>query len=338
MMSALFIYSIKSVFVLAVLYVPYTLMLHRESFFRFNRFTLLAILVLSLVLPLCNFHFLAEDGLPTTQMVHQKAEAVCTPIAHKMKGTTPVPPEVREKATPDAVYSDSWSWHHILSVFCCVGMLATLLFRLCQFVRMGMLMRHGCVWKGKEDGFTIYSHADDVAPCSWMGNIIISHKDYIEHRNEILLHEQGHILHHHSADILLLTLVQLVQWWNPLVYMLGNSMRDVHEYEADHYVLQQGVSLSQYQNLLIRKAIGTSSYVFANYFNHSLVKERVMMMHKGRPNLWMCGKVLYVIPMAIVALSVFATPKVAEPVEDGISTFEHRFINMKAIESSHQNK
>ena len=52
-MSALFIYSIKSVFVLAVLYVPYTLMLHRESFFRFNRFTLLAILVLSLVLPLC---------------------------------------------------------------------------------------------------------------------------------------------------------------------------------------------------------------------------------------------------------------------------------------------
>ena len=190
MMSALLIYSIKSVFVLALLYVPYTLMLHRESFFRFNRFTLLAILVLSLVLPLCNFHFLAEDGLPTTQMVHQKAEAVCTPIAHKMKGTTPVPPEVREKATPDAVYSDSWSWHHILSVFCCVGMLATLLFRLWQFVRMGMLMRHGCVWKGKEDGFTIYCHADDVAPCSWMGNIIISHKDYIEHRNEILLHEQ----------------------------------------------------------------------------------------------------------------------------------------------------
>ena len=61
-MSALLIYSIKSVFVLALLYVPYTLMLHRESFFRFNRFTLLAILVLSLVLPLCNFHFLAEDG------------------------------------------------------------------------------------------------------------------------------------------------------------------------------------------------------------------------------------------------------------------------------------
>ncbi|MBR1667735.1 MAG: hypothetical protein IJ693_05570 [Bacteroidaceae bacterium] len=321
---------------LALLYVPYTLLLHRESFFRLNRFTLLAILLLSLLLPLCNFHFLAEDGQPVTQMVHRQAEAVGTPIAHKMKGTTPVPPVVREKANPATAQSALWSWHHILSLLCVVGMLAALLFRIGQFVHMGMLMRRGCVWKDKIDGFTIYCHAGEVTPCSWMHNIIISHKDYCDHRNEILLHEQGHILHHHSVDILLLTLVQLVQWWNPLVYMLGNSMRDVHEYEADHYVLQQGISLSQYQNLLIRKAIGISTFTFANNFNHSLVKQRIQMMHKEGSQPWMRMKVLYILPLAIIALSAFATPRVMSPVEDGISTLEYRFINMKAIQSLYQ--
>lgn len=191
------------------------------------------------------------------------------------------------------------------------------------------------VWKDKIDGFTIYCHAGEVTPCSWMRNIVISHKDYCDCRNEILLHEQGHILHHHSADILLLTLVQLVQWWNPLVYMMGNSMRDVHEYEADHYVLQQGISLSRYQNLLIRKAIGISTFAFANNFNHSLVKQRIQMMHKAS-NPWMQMRVLYVFPLVVVALSAFATPTTEEPVEDGASSFEYRFINMKALESLHQ--
>lgn len=336
MMSSLLIYSIKSVFVLTLLYVPYTLILRKETFFRLNRIVLLAILVLSLVLPLCNVSQLAGDEQPVTQVVHQQVEALSKPAAEKMEVTTPVPMEIREQVAPDAPYDSSWSWYTIISVLCLVGMALVLLFRVGQFVRMGVLMRRGCVWKEEKDGFTIYCHADNVTPCSWMRSIIISKKDYEEHGREILLHEQGHILHHHSLDILLLAFVQVVQWWNPFVYLLGTSLRDVHEYEADHHVLQQGVRLSQYQNLLIRKAIDTSSISLANGFSHSLVRRRIAMMHKTS-NPWMQMKVLYILPLIIVALSAFATPAMKKPVEESISSLEYRFINMEAIQSLHQN-
>ena len=67
MISSLLLYSIKSAMVLTMLYLPYMLLLRRESFFRFNRIVLLGILLLSLVLPLCNIPWMSLDHKPVVQ-------------------------------------------------------------------------------------------------------------------------------------------------------------------------------------------------------------------------------------------------------------------------------
>ena len=166
--------------------------------------------------------------------------------------------------------------------------------------------------------------AGRVAPYSWMRNIVISEQDYNESGREIVLHETGHIRNGHSWDILLLTLVQMLQWWNPLAYMLGVSLRDLHEYEADDYVLRRGVSARAYQILLIKKAVGYGSYTFANNFNHSLTKKRITMMRRSKSNPWMRSKALYVIPVAALALSAFATPEIVSPAEGVLSEPESK--------------
>ena len=61
-MNALLVYSLKSVLVLTLLYIPFCVLLLKERFFRQNRFTLLIILGLSLTLPLCNFSVFHIDG------------------------------------------------------------------------------------------------------------------------------------------------------------------------------------------------------------------------------------------------------------------------------------
>ena len=163
-----------------------------------------------------------------------------------------------------------------------------------------------------------------------MRNIVISQKDFDEAGREIVLHEMGHIQNGHSWDVVLLTLVQMLQWWNPLAYVLGISLRDVHEYEADDYVLRQGVSAQSYQLLLIKKAVGSGSYAFANSFNHSLTKKRITMMKKIKSNPWMRSKALYVIPVAALALSAFATPKFVAPVEDAVAKLEGKGTEVSA--------
>ena len=58
--------------------------------------------------------------------------------------------------------------------------------------------------------------------------------------------------------------------------------------------------------------MGTSSYAFANGFNHSLLKKRIKMMMKKKSNRWSSTKALYLLPVAAIALAAFATPEFAE--------------------------
>lgn len=315
MMSAILLYSIKSAIVLTMLYLPYMLMLRRESFFRFNRMVLLGILLLSLVLPLCNIPWMSLDHQPVVQAAQLQMLELGIPVH--------VLPEVQVSASPlRGGLEGSFSLFHLFTFIYIIGMVALLLMRLWQIARLQFGLKQGVLWHNDEQGVRIYCHSGDVAPFSWMRNIVINEKDYDEAGREIVLHEMGHIQGRHSWDVVLLTLVQMLQWWNPLCYVLGISLRDVHEYEADNYVLQQGVSAQGYQLLLIRKAVGSGSYAFANSFNHSLTKKRITMMKKMKSNPWMRARALYVIPVAALALSAFATPKFVAPIEETVTKLE----------------
>ena len=79
-MSELFLYTLKSAFVLAILYVPYTLLLRQEDFFRFNRLTLLGILLLVLVLPFVNVSFLSLDNQQVVHVARQQLIEIGIPI------------------------------------------------------------------------------------------------------------------------------------------------------------------------------------------------------------------------------------------------------------------
>ena len=309
--------------VLTMLYLPYMLMLRRESFFRFNRMILLGILFLSLALPLCNISWMSLDHQPVVQAAQLQMLELGIPVH--------VLPEVQVVAEKQETASFfTFSLFHLLTFIYIIGMVVLLVARLWQVGILQFGLRKGALWNEDKQGIRIYCHAEDAAPFSWMRNIVISEKDFDEAGREILLHEMGHIQNSHSWDVVLLTLVQMLQWWNPLAYMLGISLRDVHEYEADDYVLRQGVSAQNYQLLLIKKAVGSGSYAFANSFNHSLTKKRITMMKKIKSNPWMRSKALYVIPVAALALSAFATPKFVAPIEESVAKLEGKGTEVSA--------
>jgi hypothetical protein len=307
-MITLLIYSIKSALVLALLYLPYTLMLRQESFFRMNRITLLTILMLALVLPIVDIPSLATPEQP---------------VVYEMQHRIMLMTQEAEMTTKSlAATTRTISWLGILAIVYIIGVILALLIRLWQLFKIDKIIRGGCLWTDKSGKATIYCHIDDVAPFSWMRSIVISEKDYKPYGREILLHEKAHILNLHSMDILFLTLVEAVQWWNPIAYLLGHSLRDVHEYEADDYVLHQGVSLQNYQALIVKKSLANTSYAFANNFNHSLIKKRIYMMNHPKSNPWLRSKVLYILPVMLVVLTAFATPKLNEKVEEIVERVE----------------
>ena len=159
-MEALIIYSLKSALVLALLYLPYTLMLRRERFFRLNRLTLLTILVLSLVQPLWRV------SLPekVTQM----------PV---VGGTQELVWQTEAVIADDIIFVDeapAWGWQQWLALIYVAGVAAVLCLRLWQLVQIRQTMRRGCLWRDREEGVTVWCHVGTGAPFSWMRSIYIN--------------------------------------------------------------------------------------------------------------------------------------------------------------------
>lgn len=316
-MNELLVYSLKSGILLTLLYLPYVLMLRRERFFRFNRMALLGMVLMSVVLPLCRVSYSVNADETVTSIVETQDLAFRA-----------------EAMIVEANRWDVWQW---LSLFYIIGVAVALCYRVYLLLLVRCFIVRGSLWQQrKADGTTIYCHAAGEVPFSWMHSIVISQQDYEQNAREVLLHEQAHICCGHSFDILLLTVVKVLQWWNPVVYLLEKSLRDVHEYEADDHVLRQGVSLSAYQTLLVRKAMQGASLAFANNFNRSSVMKRIDMMRRPPSNPWMRSKLLYVVPILAITLVVSARP-VFEPLIllDGEEISGDRFAHIQEDSIDH---
>ena len=297
-MGVFFIYILKSSVCLVLFYLFFRLLLSKETFHRFNRMALLGVLFFSLLIPCI------EVTTRHQVEVQQAVLSIEQLLLMAELETTP--------ANVGAVQETSViSWVQIVLLVYWAG----ILFLACRNI-YSLICLFRLVHSGKheklEKGVTLVVHNQEIAPFSWMKYIVISRKDLEENGREILIHEMAHIHHRHSVDLLVADICIFFQWFNPGAWLLKQELQNVHEYEADETVINEGVNAKEYQLLLIKKAVGTRLYSMANSFNHSKLKKRITMMLKERTNRWARLKLLLAVPVMAGALYVFAQPEVKE--------------------------
>ena len=295
-MGIFFVYILKTSVCLAMFYLFYRLLLSKETFHRFNRVALLGVLVLSCLIPMIEVTTHDASGFLVLEEMILMAEVE--------------PAGVLDET------SNPFPWRALTLLVYMAGILFFVIRHLWSLGRMLRLLR---VSRKEDlgDGITLFVHDDkEVAPFSWMKNIAVSETDLAESREAVLTHERAHIHNRHSWDLLLGEVCVFFQWFNPAAWLLKQELQTIHEYEADEWVIENGIDAKTYQLLIIKKAVGARLYSIANSFNHSSLKKRITMMIKKKSNPWARMKCLVALPLAAVAVAAFARPEVSNELDE----------------------
>lgn len=302
-MGLFFIYSLKVALCLIAFYLVFKLLLSKETFHTFNRWVLLLVMVVSILLP----------WLKVTT-------AEPTAIAEGMISLESI------IASAEVVNDDTQeglSAIQLLFIIYIIGIAVFFLREVVSIVRLYRLIRRGTPLTAEQAGVSqhgvrVVVMKNEIAPFSWFRHVVLSEKDFRENPREILTHELAHIRLGHSWDVAVCNLLIIFQWWNPAAWLLKRELQNVHEFEADEAVINRGVDAKQYQLLLIRKSVGERLFSMANNLNHQSLKKRITMMTTKKSSPWQKAKVLVALPMAALAVVAFANPdveRVAEQVE-----------------------
>ena len=308
-MNNLILYLVQSGISLILFYGIYWLFLRKDTFHMVNRMYLVVTVIFSLIFPLLqiNLPLYADNQTPFVVML----DAV-TINATSLQSTL----------------SNHLTAFQIIAIIYLTGasiFFIRFLFQLGQLMRM--VRKHGIA---HEEGLNIVFIDRNYAPFSFFNLIFINRKEANKQNiREIIAHEQVHIRQRHSFDLILIEIMTIVQWFNPLVWLYRSSIKNIHEYLADDGVLVKGFDAFNYQNLLLHQSMGIQVNDLTNNFNHSLIKKRIIMMTKNKSKFMARLKVLLVTPVAIFLVAAFT----ASPMVQSIAQVDKSVKEVQEVQS-----
>lgn len=307
-MGAFLLYIIKSGLCLIIFYLFFRLLLRHTTFFRLNRITLLAGIMICMLLPFVELTtqetYILQIPLRTIQQALEDGADAVTTLS--------VETEVGEKTVVNSI---SWLPGILIFIYC-LGACITFFLLLGSTFRIYQLIKNAEI--RKEQNYLLAIVQQPIGSFSWGKYIVMSEVDYRYYSEEILLHEIMHLRNLHTLDLLFIQLLLVFHWCNPVVWLLKRDLQEIHEYEADKDVINTGIDATKYQLLLVKKAAGTRLYSMANGFNHSKLKNRITMMLKKKTNPWARLKLLLFVPVVAGTLYAFAQPELNETLEQAV--------------------
>jgi TonB family protein len=287
-MNPLIIYIIKSAVYLSGFYIVYRLFLSSDTMYGRNRAFIILSAISAMILPLITI----QTNRPLIFPVFGKvlSEILVSGNANgnlysgSASGTLPV-----------------YRWIYIIYISGVVLFAAKLAVDL---IELAFLINR----QKKSGSNLIRFHGLNTSGFSAFGHIFISEKLSGSEAAEIIRHEQNHLDHNHSSDIIFIEIIRAIQWFNPAIHLFGRSLRAVHEYQADKECISLGITVNRYQRLLLNQVFKSKVFTITNSFsNPSLIKRRMIMMTKKKSKSLSNLKLILILPVIAAVMMAFSS-------------------------------
>ncbi|MEP2936141.1 MAG: M56 family metallopeptidase [Gilvibacter sp.] len=287
-------YVVQTLAFQALFLLVYDLFLKKETFFNWNRAYLLVTAVLSFVLPFI------------------KIEAIQQSVGQDFAVQLPAVLVANSPAVdPSLVGSDPWfSWSYVWLL----GVVVALFIFTKKLLSIARLRKRGVATRFKE--FTLIRIFDSMAAFTFFRTIFLGEDLSQQQREIVLQHEQVHVKQWHTIDLLFFEGLRVLCWFNPLVYIYQKRLTVLHEFIADRHVATQKGTSAYYQELL-SQVFQTQNVSFVNtFFNHSLIKKRIIMLQKSKSRSAKLLKFALVLPLLAAMLLYVSCAQEAEAKND----------------------
>ncbi|SDE81795.1 BlaR1 peptidase M56 [Dyadobacter soli] len=293
-----------------VFYITYWVLFRKHTFFAGNRIYLVASLLAGLCIPALELR---------EQVMLSGMEGLVTNAT-------------KVSVVSNVIEYQSDMWLLTIPAVYLAGVLVMLFMLGKSLVRLSSIIRSGVAVPMDECSLVINRSGNvRTGSFSFLKWMVLSPEDYEAHFESIFAHELVHIRQWHSLDILLIEVLKVFFWFNPVLWFYKSSLQQVHEFLADG----QAPDRDRYAAFMIsyaRQAISAS--VTSKFFNKSLLKLRIHMIYKERTPAWMGWKYLSVFPLLAVMVALMATRRY-EYVKPVIETPSDRRQNMRPVDAAH---
>ncbi len=317
----------------------YWAVLRNETQFSFKRAYLLFGLVASLLFPLFHFNITAS-----TQVIPSIGKLIPTYWLPEIivNGNGSV------VATKASTSLSIWTITEWVYLFALIALTALFLYRIISITK---LFTTSLTYRWRN---YFVSETDEAKPTfSFFHFILIGQASQLDkkEKEEILVHESIHIQKLHSLDILLVNLIGIICWFNPIVRIYKKALVQLHEFEADARSVENK-DVDTYCGLLAKVALQSAEFPLANHFNNSLTLKRIDMMKtmKRKIQNWKVIAIVAIIPLFffVVACQEQFKEKVdklsitfealPQQIKDELKSLEPYYYDLKVVEVNDEGK
>ena len=278
-------YLLKACAVITIFYLCYKLFLQRDTFFETNRWFLLIGLITAFALPFIVIPIYIEY----------------TPIPiQNFVATTNIPVEIIDESFN--------IWHYAFIGYIIGAIMFSIRF-LVQLSSLILLIVKNK--KQKQDDCIFVKTQNNTHPFSFFKWVVYNPTQFnVEELEQIIAHEKVHVNQYHSIDILLSQLASIVFWFNPITWFYKKDLQQNLEFIADDKAQNTIHCKISYQHLLLKTSVLNHHMALTNNFYSSLIKKRIVMLHKSKSKKRNLFKYTLVLPFLAMFLMGFNTEEV----------------------------
>ncbi|WP_177214926.1 M56 family metallopeptidase [Maribacter stanieri] len=279
---------------MAIFLTFYKVLLENESMHQFKRFFLIATLVSSFIIPSIVF----------TEYIEIEPSDVSTQVLA-------IEQNIENQNIAKEVAQSPLNWSLVFWTIYGIGVVGFGFRFIRHLIQLWSRIRNNP--KLKQNSITNVLLKQQLPPHTFF-NFIFLNKHKFETKsipNSVLLHEETHALQKHSLDVLLIEFLQVLFWFNPVLYFFKKSIKLNHEFLADSAVLKNHEDQLNYQHTLLSYLSNGSYNVhqsvgIANAINYSSIKKRFIIMKKQTSKKGFLIRSLLLLPLLAIMLYGFS--------------------------------